>query len=81
MGTDNSEIERLRRTPYYANDNVRKAGLFSVDTGLRRGDILGLRWENFDFSAPRKPLLVLRMHKTGLGNTDTVVQELLDFGA
>lgn len=61
-----SEIERLRRTPYPLNDNVRKAGLFSIDTGLRRGDILGLRWENFDFSDPRKPLLVLRMHKTGL---------------
>lgn len=60
-----SEINKLRNTPFEEEPEVRKAGLFSIDTGLRRSDILNVRWEQIDYSESRHPYLVIKIHKTG----------------
>lgn len=60
-----SEIYKLRMTPFDEEPEVRKAGLFSIDTGLRRSDILRIRWEQIDYSEKGHPYLVIKIHKTG----------------
>lgn len=60
-----SEILKLRNTPFEEVPEIRKAGLFSIDTGLRRSDILHVRWEQIDYSDSMHPYLVIKIHKTG----------------
>ena len=49
-----TEIKQLASTPYADNPDVYRAGMFSIYTGLRRSDILALRWENIHHERGRK---------------------------
>ena len=39
-------IKAVANTPYDDNPDVYRAGMFSIYTGLRKNDILALRWED-----------------------------------
>lgn len=60
-----AEIKQLASTPYEDNPEVYKAGLFSIYTGLRRSDILALRWDNIHQARGRKAYLRICIKKTG----------------
>ena len=60
-----AEIKQLASTPYDVNPDVYKAGMFSIYTGLRRSDILALRWENIHHDRGRKACLRFCIKKTG----------------
>jgi integrase len=60
-----SEIKQLASTPYENNHDVYRAGLFSIYTGIRRSDILALRWENIHHDRGRKAYIRFRIKKTG----------------
>lgn len=60
-----AEIKQLASTPYEENPEVYKAGLFSIYTGLRRSDILALRWNNIHQARGRKAYLRICIKKTG----------------
>ena len=59
-----SEIKQLASTPYEELPELYTAGMFSVYTGLRRSDILALRWENIRYEKGRKAFMRLRIRKT-----------------
>ena len=59
------EIKQLASTPYDDNPDVYRAGMFSIYTGLRRSDILALRWENIHHDRGRKAYIRFRIKKTG----------------
>ena len=59
-----SEIKQLASTPYEELPELYTAGMFSVYTGLRRSDILALRWENICYEKGRKAFMRLRIRKT-----------------
>ena len=59
-----SEIKQLASTPYENNHDVYRAGLFSIYTGIRRSDILALRWENIHHDRGRKAYIRFRIKKT-----------------
>ena len=60
-----AEIKQLASTPYDDNPDVYTAGMFSIYTGLRRSDILALRWENIHHDRGRKAYLRFCIKKTG----------------
>jgi len=60
-----AEIKQLASTPYEDNPDVYKAGMFSIYTGLRRSDILALRWDNIHQARGRKAYLRICIKKTG----------------
>lgn len=60
-----AEIKQLASTPYDVNPDVYKAGMFSIYTGLRRSDILALRWEDIHHDRGRKACLRFCIKKTG----------------
>lgn len=60
-----SEIKQLSSTSYEECQELYRAGLFSIYTGLRRSDILALRWENIIFERGRKAYISFTMQKTG----------------
>ena len=60
-----AEIKQLASTPYADNPDVYRAGMFSIYTGLRRSDILALRWENIHHDRGRKAYIRFRIKKTG----------------
>lgn len=60
-----AEIKQLASTPYDDNPDVYRAGMFSIYTGLRRSDILALRWENIHHERGRKAFVRFRIKKTG----------------
>lgn len=60
-----AEIKQLASTPYDDNPDVYRAGMFSIYTGLRRSDILALRWENIHHNRGRKAYIRFRIKKTG----------------
>lgn len=60
-----AEIKQLASTSYDDNPDVYKAGMFSIYTGLRRSDILALRWENIHHDRGRKAYLRFCIKKTG----------------
>ena len=60
------EIKQLASTPYGENPDVYRAGLFSIYTGLRRSDILALRWDNIYQPRGRKAYLRFCIKKTGV---------------
>ncbi len=60
-----AEIKQLASTPYDDNPDVYRAGMFSIYTGLRRSDILALRWENIHHERGRKAFARFRIKKTG----------------
>lgn len=51
--------------PYDDNPDVYWTGMFSIYTGLRRSDILALRWENIHHDRGRKAYIRSRIKKTG----------------
>ena len=59
-----AEIKQLASTPYDDNPDVYRAGMFSIYTGLRRSDILALRWENIHHDHGRKAYIRFRLKKT-----------------
>ena len=59
-----AEIKQLASTPYDDNPDVNRAGMFSIYTGLRRSDILALRWENIHHDRGRKAYIRFRIKKT-----------------
>ena len=59
------EIKQLASTSYDDNPDVYRAGMFSIYTGLRRSDILALRWENIHHDRGRKAYIRFRIKKTG----------------
>ena len=60
-----AEIKQLASTLYDENPDVYRAEMFSIYTGLRRGDILALRWENIHYDRGRRAYLRFRIRKTG----------------
>ncbi|MBQ6038133.1 MAG: tyrosine-type recombinase/integrase [Bacteroidaceae bacterium] len=58
-------IKTVASTPYDDNPDVYRAGMFSTYTGLRRSDILALRWENIHHDRGRKAYIRFRIKKTG----------------
>ena len=60
------EIKQLASTPYEEIPNVYRAGMFSIYTGLRRSDILALRWDNIYQPRGRKAYLKFCIKKTGV---------------
>lgn len=60
-----AEIKQLASTPYDEKPDVYRACMFSIYTGLRRSDILALRWENVHHDRGRKAYLRFRIKKTG----------------
>ena len=61
-----AEIKQLASTPYDDNPDVYRAGMFSIYTGLRRSDIIALRWENIHKDRGRKVYLRFCIKKTGV---------------
>ena len=61
----NDEVDILRQTPYPPYPELPKACLFSIFTGLRRSDILALRWENIVKRA-HKTFIEIQCSKTGV---------------
>lgn len=45
-----TELQMLINTPYPAIPNVKRIFLFACLTGLRRGDLVNLKWGNIEFS-------------------------------
>lgn len=60
------EIKQLASTPYEEIPDVYRAGMFSIYTGLRRSDILALRWDNIYQPRGRKAYLKFCIKKTGV---------------
>ena len=60
-----AEIKQLASTPYDDNQDVYRAGMFSIYTESRRSDILELRWENIHHDRGRKAYIRFRIRKTG----------------
>jgi site-specific recombinase XerD len=56
----NEEIKLLATTPI-TNEEIKRAFLFSLFTGLRYSDIINLKWENIDF---KNTMLKIKQQKT-----------------
>lgn len=61
----NDEVNILRQTPYSPYPELPKACLFSIFTGLRRSDILALRWENI-VKRSHNTFIEIQCSKTGV---------------
>lgn len=57
------EIDAIKRTPY-KYQQVKQAALFSIFTGLRRSDVLNLKWENIEYDGERY-YMSITIKKTG----------------
>ncbi|MBM4354522.1 MAG: hypothetical protein FJ109_12160 [Deltaproteobacteria bacterium] len=84
---DNSRVryltqEEARRLLEHCPDNIRPIVILALHTGMRRGEILGLRWDDIDFGART---IHLRRTKNGrprdVPMTETVARMLLDLKA
>ena len=70
---NNEEIQLLASTPI-ANNEVKRAFLFSLFTGLRYSDIINLKWQNIDLrngllktiQEKTKEQVVIELHPTAL---------------
>lgn len=60
-----TEIQILGRTPYHKHPDLVKAGMFAIYTGLRRSDILTLRWENIVPRGKKHIYIEIKVMKTG----------------
>ena len=58
------EIEMIEATPFPKDLEVRLAVLLSIYTGLRRSDILNLRWANIKTDSANDAILDIVMQKT-----------------
>ena len=56
-------IKAVASTPYDDKPDVYKAGMFSIHTGLRKSNILALRWENIHHDRGRKAYIRFRIKK------------------
>ena len=63
-----AEIKQLASTSYDDNPDVYRAGMFSIYTGLRKNDILALRWEDTHHDRVR---IYIRFR---IKKTDTLIQ-------
>lgn len=61
-------IKTVASTPYDDNPDVYRAGMFSIYTGLRKNDILALRWEDTHHDRVR---IYIRFR---IKKTDTLIQ-------
>ena len=58
------ELDRLFKTPC-RHDVLRRASIFAVLSGLRRGDILALDWKDYERDNKGKPTFRIVTKKTG----------------
>lgn len=58
------EIRQLEKTPFDKFPQIKKASLFSIYTGLRRGDILNLHWEDLHLNSRKKAYMRITIQKT-----------------
>jgi len=84
---DNSRVryltrEEARRLLGHCPDNIRPIVILALHTGMRKGELLGLRWDDIDFGART---IHLRHTKNGkprdVPMTETVGRMLLDLKA
>jgi site-specific recombinase XerD len=74
----NEDIQILASTPL-TNNEVKRAFLFSLFTGLRYSDIIALKWQNIDFKnkilktiqEKTKEQVIIELHQTALQILDT----------
>ena len=76
---DKDEIRRLLET---ASDSLRPILILGLHTGMRRGEILGLRWEDVDLKIR---MISVRVSKSGEGRMipidDTLAETLVDLSS
>lgn len=59
------EIRRIEETDFPIAPQVRLAALLSIQTGLRRSDILNLKWSNIKSDTASGLCIDIKVHKTG----------------
>lgn len=60
-----TELNIIEKTDFPKEREVKQAFLLSSYTGLRRSDILNLKWENLKMDKSSEPYLDIIVHKTG----------------
>ena len=71
------ELDRLFKTPY-KYEVLRRASIFAVLSGLRRGDILALEWKDYEKDYHGKPTFRIVTKKTGAVSHHPVSAEAMD---
>ena len=71
------ELDRLFKTPC-RHDVLRRASIFAVLSGLRRGDILALVWKDYERDNKGKPTFRIVTKKTGAVSHHPVSAEAME---
>lgn len=71
------ELDRLVKTPC-RHDVLRRASIFAVLSGLRRGDILALDWKDYERDNKGKPTFRIVTKKTGAVSHHPVSAEAME---
>ena len=71
------ELDRLFKTPC-KYEVLRRASIFAVLSGLRRGDILALEWKDYEKDYHGKPTFRIVTKKTGAVSHHPVSAEAMD---
>ena len=71
------ELDRLFKTPC-RHDVLRRASIFAVLSGLRRGDILALDWKDYERDNKGKPTFRIVTKKTGAVSHHPVSAEAME---